>query len=274
MPPHAAASDGYVSDVLSGAVPAGKWVKLAAERHLRDLKASKSKDWPYKFDAAKAERACRFIELLPHVKGRWAAGASKPLRLEPWQCFLTCSLFGWVNKKTVARRFRKARLYVSRKNGKSSWAAPVGLYMLCADGEPGAEVYSGATSEKQAWEVFGPAKEMAKRTPALVSQFGVTVNAKSLIRVGDMSKFEPVIGKPGDGSSPSCAILEPVRIANKRAWVSQGSAGAYRLPAHHDGRRRCRCDLGGRPNVSTHSCGVIPDLMYSRSGASTSGMAI
>lgn len=206
--PHVAAAEGYVADVLSGAVPAGKWIKLAAERHMRDCKAARSKDWPFKLDADKAERVCRFVELMPHVKGSWAAGTAKPMRLEPWQCFLLVSLFGWVHKVTGLRRFRKARLYVARKNGKSTMASPVGLFMLAADGEPGAEVYSGATSEKQAWEVFGPAKEMAKRTPALLAKFGITVNAKSLVRLGDMSKFEPVIGKPGDGSSPHCSITD------------------------------------------------------------------
>lgn len=206
--PYVKAAEGYVADVLSGAVPAGKWVKLAAERHRRDMKAARSKDWPFKLDADRAERVCRFVELMPHVKGSWAAGAAKPIRLDPWQCFFLVSLFGWVHKKTGKRRFRKARLYVARKNGKSTVAAPIGLFMLAADGEPGAEVYSGATSEKQAWEVFGPAREMAKRTPPLLTKFGITVNAKSLVRFGDMSKFEPVIGKPGDGSSPHCSIID------------------------------------------------------------------
>lgn len=117
--PHVAAAEGYVADVLSGAVPACKWVRLACERHRRDLESAKRKDWPYRFDAAKAERVCKFVELMPHVKGRWAAGTPKPIRLEPWQCFVTVSLFGWVSKETGARRFRKGRMYVSRKNGKA-----------------------------------------------------------------------------------------------------------------------------------------------------------
>lgn len=206
--PHVALSEGYVADVLSGDVLAGKWIRLACERHRRDLERVKSKDWPYKFDADKAEKVCRFVETMPHVKGKWAAGTAKPLRLEPWQCFLTCSLFGWVHKDSGARRFRKGRLYVPRKNGKSSWAAPIGLYMFVADGEPGAEVYSGATTEKQAWEVFGPARLMAQKADRLASHFGIEVNAKTLIRLADMSKFEPIIGKPGDGSSPHCSLTD------------------------------------------------------------------
>lgn len=203
--PHVGALETYVSGVLSGEVLACKWIRLACERHRRDMEAKAS--FPYRFDVAKAERACRFVELFPHVKGRWAA-KNELLKLEPWQCFGIGSVFGWVHKKTGLRRFRKVRWYMPRKQGKSLMAAPVGLYMLTADGEPGAEVYSGATSEKQAWEVFGPAREMAKRVPNFLSAFGVEVNAKSLIRVSEMAKFEPVIGKPGDGASPHCSITD------------------------------------------------------------------
>lgn len=197
--------EGYVSDVISGEVLACKWIKLACERHRRDREAKAS--FPFRFDPSKAEMSCRFAESFPHVKGRWAAN-HELLKLEPWQCFFYGSIFGWVHKKTGLRRFRKVRLYVPRKNGKSLAVAPIGLFMLTADGEPGAEVYSGATSEKQAWEVFGPAKQMAKLVPDFISEFGIEVNAKSITRPGDLAKFEPVIGKPGDGASPHCSITD------------------------------------------------------------------
>ena len=80
--------------------------------------------------------------------------------------------------------------------------------MLCADGEHGAEVYSGATTEKQAWEVFRPAKLMAQKSPQLLSHYGLTPNAKNLHILGNGSRFEPIIGTPGDGASPSCAIVD------------------------------------------------------------------
>lgn len=203
--PHVASLEAYVSGVISGEVLACKWIRLACERHRRDREAKAS--FPYRFDSDKAERACKFAELFPHVKGRWAAKQER-LTLEPWQCFALGSMFGWVHKKTGMRRFRKARLYLPRKNGKSLLVAPVGLYMLTADGEPGAEVYSGATTEKQAWEVFGPARQMAKLVPDFTAAYGVEVNAKTLTRVSDMAKFEPVIGKPGDGASPHCSITD------------------------------------------------------------------
>ena len=117
---------------------------------------------PYFFDRAAAERVIKFEEMMPHVKGEWAR-KRMTLKLEPWQKFILSTLFGWKRAKDGLRRFREAYIEVPRKNGKSCFVAPVGLYMFVEDGEAGAEVYSGATTEKQAWEVFGPARIMAER---------------------------------------------------------------------------------------------------------------
>jgi len=203
----------YIAGVISGKIPSCKWVKLACERHNRDIASSITKKFPYVFDPEKAEKACRFLEKLPHTKGKWAkrnpqTGLPELMTLEPWQKFVVCSIFGWVKKANGNRRFHKARLYIPRKNGKSFFGAGIGIYMAFKDGEPGAEVYSGATSEKQAWEVFGPARQMAIIHPQLAPGLGLTVNAQSLVRERDNSKFLPVIGKPGDGASPHCAIID------------------------------------------------------------------
>lgn len=188
-----------------------RWVRLACRRHLEDLARSQRKDWPYRFEAARANLPCRFIEKLPHVRGEWARvrrGYTNRIRLEPWQIFVTCSIFGWIHKTTGYRRFAEAYINVPRKNAKSTWAAAIGLYMLVADGEYGAEVYSGATTEKQAMEVFRTAWRMVRRTPSLEDYFGIESAAKSLYRTEDGSKFEPLVGDPGDGASPSCAIVD------------------------------------------------------------------
>lgn len=86
--------------------------------------------------------------------------------------------------------------------------AGVGLIMLTDDDEFGAEVYCGATSEKQALEVFTPAKLISQRDADFREHFGVEPNAKSIVVPGTGSKFEPVIGNPGDGASPSCGIAD------------------------------------------------------------------
>lgn len=213
--PHVEKALGYCRDAIAGKFPVSKWAVLACKRHLRDLERAETDAYPFRFDAEKAERVCRFVEMLPHVKGKWARrdplnpGANR-IRLEPWQCFLLCSIFGWVVKATGLRRFQRATVFVPRKNAKSTIVAAVGWWMFAKDGEPGAEVYCGAGTEKQAWEVFGIAHQFSKAEPRLAAELGVTVNARSLIQQSSigLSKFEPVIGKPGDGASPHCAIID------------------------------------------------------------------
>lgn len=210
---HAEIARKYCTDVLAGTVLSCKWVKLACQRHLDDLLESDSPEFEYRFDADKGNRACRFIEALPHVKGRWAA-RKQLLVLEPWQCFIVVSIFGWLFKSSGLRRFRQAFINVPRKNGKSPLAAGIGLYMLAADGEHGGEIYCGANTEKQAWEVFRPAKLMASATPELLEALGIQVNAKGIVVESTGSRFEAVIGKPGDGASPSCAICDEFHEAD------------------------------------------------------------
>ncbi len=208
---YAAAATKYAEDVVSGKIDACKWVRLASQRHLNDVKRSEKPRtrWPYIFDEAKASRICLFIEHLPHVKGKWAlvkAGESNHITLEPWQCFILCSIFGWVDKKTRLRRFRRAEIRVPRKNGKSILAAGVGLFMFAADGEPGAEVYCAATNEEQAWEVFRPAKEMMERHDKLREKLGIKVATKRLTVPKKGCRFHAVTSRPRDGAMAHCYI--------------------------------------------------------------------
>lgn len=197
----------FARDIVGGRLPACRWVKLACQRHLDDLAASRKRTYLYKFDPAEAEKKLKLIEMLPHTKGEW--GFKRQLvTLEPWQKFGLACTFGWKNKKTGFRRFRESYWEVCRKNGKSVIGAGVAIGMFIADNEFGAEVYSGATSEKQAWEVFRPARLMVKRTPMLMEAAGIEVNASNMNLPEDGSRFEPLIGNPGDGASPSCAIID------------------------------------------------------------------
>lgn len=197
----------YAESVINGVVPAGPWVIKAAQRHLDDLKKAAKKAYKYTFDAEKGALVCEFIENLPHTKGKWAA-QKEQIKLQPWQCFLVVVGFGWLKKLNGKRRFRTFYWEIPRKNGKSLLAGGIGNYMFTADGEFGAEVYSGATTEKQAWEVFGPARLMMSRSKDLAAYMGVEVMAKTMAILSNGSKFEPVIGNPGDGASPSCAIVD------------------------------------------------------------------
>src|SRR4029077_16006745 len=203
--PHVALAEAYVADVRSDRRPACQWERLACDRWIRDREGEQA--GPYRLEPLTAERVCRFMERLPQTKGAWAA-RRETIRLQGWQCFVLANAYGWLRKSDDKRRFREVVTIVPRKNGKSILSAGVGLYMLCADGEHGAEIYSGAGTEKQAWEVFRPARLMAEGRPDLRQHFGIQVNSSNINIVGNGSRFEPMIGKPGDGAMPSCAIVD------------------------------------------------------------------
>ena len=165
--------------------------------------------YAYKFDFSKAWKAIAFIERLPHVKGSLSTkiGAERLLRLAPWEKFIVANIFGWIVKSTGLRRFTHAYFRVPRKNNKSTLSAGIGLYMLCADGEGGAEVLCGATTLDQARKVYDPAMYMVRGTPALKSAYKLDDKVTSIKRP-DGSVMHPLIGDPGDGGNPSCAIID------------------------------------------------------------------
>jgi phage terminase large subunit-like protein len=221
---HAEVATQYARDVVSGKIPNCKWIILACKTHLINLKRQHEHDYPYRFDVTKANKPVQFIELLPHVEGKWAA-TGKRLLLEPWQKFLVCSLFGWVKKSDGFRQYKRVYCCVPRKSGKSSLAAGISLYCLIMDGEIGAQVYSGANSLKQASFIFNPARQMAEKTPRLKSHYGVEVNADSITVLKTNSKFSRLIGNPGDGSSPSLCVADELHESEDSRLYDAMSSG-------------------------------------------------
>lgn len=196
----------YANAVLDGTQPAGQYVRLACERFLRDLARQDTDGFPYHFDVDEAERWLDHLARLRHVKGGLAG---EPFAPAGWQCFIVLNLYGWLDAHG-RRRFSLGYIEVPRGNGKSFFVGGLGLGHLTIDNEIGAEVYCGATSEKQAGEVFRPARGMCLNNPEFRSEYGIEVTPKSralyVLQTG--SRFETLIGDPGDGASPSCAIVD------------------------------------------------------------------
>lgn len=158
----------YAQAVVEGDVIVGKWVKLACERHLKDLKRSETDpNYPWKFDEEKAWRPIRFIE----KKCKPSKGDFDQLVLQPWQHFFVGSIFGWVDKKTGLRRFREALVFLGRKNGKTTLESGIADYMAGFDGEKGANVYFLANSQKQASILYEEARNMITASPWLSDRF-------------------------------------------------------------------------------------------------------
>jgi len=154
--------DAYVDGVQSGEIVACRYVQLAVARHVRDEERTEP---GLQFDRDEAGKAIAFIEHLKHSKGEWAG---EYVRLEPWQCFIIGSLFGWQQwceeRGRWYRRFKTAYEEVARKNGKSTKAAGVGLLLFVYDFEPGAEVYTAATKRDQAKIIHEEAKRMVRKS--------------------------------------------------------------------------------------------------------------
>ncbi|MGG1326855.1 terminase TerL endonuclease subunit [Bacillus tropicus] len=145
----------YALDVLEGREIAGKYVKLACQRHLDDLEKSKLAPFVYYFDEEKADRLLEYAETLTIGEGEEA----EPLILAEFQAFIFGSLHGWVHKGTGYRRFRSSYVQVGRQNGKSLMNGVLGTYYSNFDGYNYAQVYCTATKQDQANIVL---KEMIK----------------------------------------------------------------------------------------------------------------
>jgi len=216
---YAAAARRYADDVVAGRIVACKWVRRACQRHIDDLQRSADDPaWPWIFDAARAERPCAFIELLPHIKGKWARERRK-ITLEPWQAFIVTTVFGWVHRVTGLRRFVEAYIEVARKNAKSTLTAGLCLFMLAADGEAGAEVYTAATTRDQARIVFDDAKAMASRDADMRMHLGIEVMQHSLTQPHTASKLAPLAaeGSTLDGLNVHFVSVDELHAHKTRA---------------------------------------------------------
>ena len=216
----------YAQRVVSGDELAGKLERLGCERFLRDLARQGRDDFPYVLDESLGSRACRFIELLPHIKGEWARPEyvdgvlrSATIRLEDWQVFCEFQLFGWVHAQSRLRRFRRAYEEVARKNAKSTRAAGRLLYLLTADKEPGAHVYSAATTGEQAREVFDVMRNMALRSAEFQARFGVEVGKHDITIPGTASSAKPLNaeGSTLDGLNVHAAVIDELHAHKTRA---------------------------------------------------------
>lgn len=208
----------------------GTLMRLAAKRFQKDLKRAKKKSNPFYFDEWNANDACGFIELLPHVEGKWE---TPEIVLHPSHIFFVVQLFGFRNRDGT-RRFTSALFAVARKNAKSTLAAAILLYCECCEDEEGAQVLSAATTFSQASIIFNVAKRMVEKTQDLREAFGLETWAKSISRMETGASFKPIHAKAStqDGLNPSHVGLDEIH-AHKTADllnVLTSAAGARTSP--------------------------------------------
>ncbi|HUT60360.1 MAG TPA: terminase TerL endonuclease subunit [Phycisphaerae bacterium] len=181
------------------------------------------------YDQAAAEHVREFFRrFLRHSKGQWAG---LPFEVLPWQWLRILSpLFGW-RRPDGTRRYRRAYIQIGKKNGKSTLMAGVALYMLIADGEPAAEVYSAAGDHSQAGIVYGEAERMIRKSPSLRNRCLITPSQKHIAFVPTESIYKALSADAPtkEGLNAHCIVFDELHTQpNRQLWDALFYAGASR----------------------------------------------
>lgn len=218
----------YALAVISGKILAGPYVRASCQRHIADL--ARAATGELQWDVAAVQHIVGFFEDVLTVEIEEADGTSKaiPFILQPWQCFIVGSLFGWKNAKGL-RRFRRAYVEVAKGNGKSPMAAGIGHYMLVATKKLRAEVYSAATDRDQAAILFRDAVAMWERSPELCDRLE-SLGDKAVWQLLDRktnSFFKPISSekKGKSGVRPYCALVDEIHEHPDNSVIEMLRAG-------------------------------------------------
>ena len=219
----------YAIDVVLGAILAGPHVRDACKRHLRDLETGERRGLTWNVESA--ARAISFFQTVL----RFPDGdrALQPFMLEGWQAFVVGSLFGWLRTDDGLRRFRTCYLETGKGSGKSPLGAGIGLYLLMADKQQGAECYVAAVTRDQAQIAFRDAVRMVDASPALSKRL-LKSGTRVVFNLADRksgSYFRPISseGRALDGKRVHFALLDEVHEHPSPVVVEKITAGIKAL---------------------------------------------
>ncbi len=210
----------YALDITSGKIPANKWTRLACHRHLDDLDHGGERG--LYFDENAANHIVMFFEeFLVFYEGDFDG---KPFITTPWQKFLLGSVFGW-KKQSGYRRFKTVYCESSKGGGKSPIAAGVGLYGITFDDEPGAEVYSCATTKEQAGILFRDARLYAMASESLREILKIDIHNIANMRENSFFRAISSEHRGLDGKKPHIALIDEIHEHPNDLVVRKMSAG-------------------------------------------------
>ena len=179
------------------------------------------------YDKTKADRAINFIKSLKHSKGKWYG---HKFNLMPWQKKIIRRIFGTINKDGT-RQYRTVYIEIPKKNGKTEIGAAIALYLLFADGEGGAEVYSAAGDKDQAMLVYNAANPMVRQAPALDRRCKIIDSIKRMV-VYSTNSFYKVLSaeyKTKHGVNAHGVIFDELHIQpNRDLWDTLTTSGGTR----------------------------------------------
>ena len=215
----------YQKKIEAGEIVTSTRVRKIYKKLVHDIEHQNQ----YVFDEKKGTKPIEFIErFCKHSKGRWAG---KPVKLELFQKAYIQALFGFVDKETGLRKYNESLFMVARKNGKSTMLAGIALYMLIADNEAGAEVYSASTKLAQSKIIFNECLNMVNQSPDLRKH--LKKRKTDLYFKATMSKFEPLGAKYNtmDGLNGHCIVIDELHECDRGLYeVLKQSQSARQQP--------------------------------------------
>jgi phage terminase large subunit-like protein len=225
----------YATKVLAGtygpAYVASRMVHQACRRHLDDIEhqAEKGLDWRIK----EAEEAIAFFAEILVLPERTNADessqttsheAERPFILQPWQQFIVGSAFGWYTGKGF-RRFRECYIETAKGSGKTPLGAGMMLYMLVADGQPGAQIFAAAVTRDQAKLAFTDAERMVEASPCLAGLLTKTVNNLAYADQGSFFRAVSSEKRGLDGKRVHGALIDELHEHSGHVVVNKMRAG-------------------------------------------------
>lgn len=220
----------YSRDCLVDRIPAGRKHKWACSRFLNDLERIGEEGFPYIWNEERAEKIVKWFSYLRHSKGELAGS---PIILTAWQRFFLCQLYGWRNKDTGYKRFKKSFVEVGRKNAKSQMEAGVALNEISEQATRNGEVYEYYTAgvkRQQSKIIFNECKLMLKGSP-LKPKFKITRDIIEHRKTGSfilpLSKED---GRSGDGTNPAGLILDEYHQHPTTDFYDLGLGAATKEP--------------------------------------------
>ena len=195
----------YAQDCISGKIISCQKHIWACKRLLKDFE---KKDWEYYWDEEEASKIVKWFSYLRHSKGILSG---QPIILITWQKFFLCQIYGWRNKKTGKKRFRKSFIEVARKQAKSQMQSGVLLYEISVQSTANKEIYEtycAGTKREQSKLIFEECKNMLRGSD-LAPKFRITKTEIEHIKTGSFLKpLSKEDGKKGDGTNPAVLVLD------------------------------------------------------------------
>lgn len=224
----------YINKVINKELPVCNSTFLSVKRHLDDIEKSKDDNYPFYFDDEEAKRPITFIQSLVHTKGEWA---NHNIILESWEQFIIASIFGWRRKENKLRRYKKAYVQVSRKNGKTTFASGIGNYCFFCDSpaEAGVEIYYIATKKDQAKIAWSESERQIRKAKALNKEAITYKQTSTITKKKDTASKSKPLGQDSnteDGLNPHLVIVDEYHAHpdNELLNVLESGMGARRQP--------------------------------------------